>query len=150
MKISTKGRYTLEAVVDLAYHSELALESLKNVADRLSISKNYLEQQFVLLRKIGIVESVRGPQGGYKLAKLPSEITVGEILRAVEGNLSPVTCAETGECNQPCGDYNLCVTKTVWQNMMLEINKVVDGITIEDLVKAYKDQQTMDVIEYFI
>lgn len=141
MKISTKGRYTVEAMVDLAYHSKDQLENLKNISDRMGISKNYLEQLFLLLRKKGLVRSVRGAQGGYQLAKPASQISVGDILRTVEGDLSVVDCLESGTCCQPDGDFSKCVTKSVWRDMMIEINDVIDHIFIQDLVASYTSVQ---------
>ncbi|MBC7959976.1 MAG: Rrf2 family transcriptional regulator, partial [Vallitaleaceae bacterium] len=136
MKISTKGRYALEAVVDLAVYSNNGLESLKNIADRLDISKNYLEQLFVSLRQKGIVDSVRGAQGGYKLSKPAAELTAGDVVRAVEGPLSPVACLDDDNCNQPCGSADLCVTRILWHKLMIEINEAVDAVTIDDLVQS--------------
>lgn len=149
MKISTKGRYALEAVVDLAYHSRDELESLKNIADRLDKSKNYLEQLFVILRQNGIVESIRGAQGGYKLAKPAKEITAGDVIRAVEGNLVPVACLVSSLDTMSCSRYKSCVSRLLWKGMSDEIDKVVDSVTIEDLVLKYRDMNR-ETIEYFI
>ncbi len=150
MKISTKGRYALEAVVDLAVFSVSGLESLKNIADRLDISKNYLEQLFVVLRQKGIVDSVRGAQGGYRLSRAANELTAGDVIRAVEGPLSPVACLDEGKCHQPCGSYDLCVTRILWQKLMDEINAATDAVTIEDLVQAYGARNNKESFEYFI
>lgn len=151
MKISTKGRYALEAVVDLAVFSTSGLESLKNIADRLNISKNYLEQLFVVLRQKGIVDSVRGAQGGYRLARAAHEMKAGDVIRAVEGPLSPVSCLDVRKCNQPCGSYDLCVTRILWQKLMDEINEAVDAVTIEDLVNSYgKMRDKEDVYDFNI
>ncbi len=150
MKISTKGRYALEAVVDLAYYSKNGLESLKNVSARLGISKNYLEQLFVVLRQKGIVDSVRGAQGGYRLAKESDQITAGDVVRALEGNLSPVACLEDERCNQPCEGLDTCVTRVLWHSMHAEINKAVDSVSIADLVAYYANAQKDEAIDYFI
>ncbi|PKM51162.1 MAG: Rrf2 family transcriptional regulator [Firmicutes bacterium HGW-Firmicutes-7] len=149
MKISTKGRYALEAVLDLAVYSEVELESLNNISERLQISKNYLEQLFSVLRKKEIVASVRGAQGGYKLARSSKQITAGEVIRAVEGPLSPVSCIDEGKCNNT-GEYKECVTRLLWQKMMDEINRAADGVTINDLVQSYGKMKKKDAIEYFI
>ncbi|NTW71377.1 MAG: Rrf2 family transcriptional regulator [Eubacteriaceae bacterium] len=149
MKISTKGRYALEAVLDLAYHSSDELESLKNIADRLDKSKNYLEQLFVILRQNGIVESIRGAQGGYKLAKPAKKITAGEVIRAVEGELVPVACLVSSKDAMSCSRYKSCVSRLLWKGMSDEIDKVVDSVTIEDLVLKYRDMKK-ETIEYFI
>lgn len=140
----------MEAVVDLAVHSANGLESLKNIADRLNISKNYLEQIFVLLRQQGIVNSIRGAQGGYYLAKDVSEITAGDVVRTLEGQLSPVACLEKDQCQQTCRDANMCVSKTVWGHMMHEIDSVVDGVTLKDLVEHYHKINISKSYEYFI
>lgn len=150
MKISTKGRYALEAVVDLAVHSVSGLENLKNISDRLIISKNYLEQLFVVLRQKGIVESVRGAQGGYRLVRDAKEITAGDVIRAVEGTLSPVSCLDEGKCNQPCGSYDLCVTRILWRKLMNEINGAADSVTIYELVEAYSNMSNKENFEFFI
>lgn len=148
MKISSKGRYALEAIVDLAYHGQGHIESLKNVAERLDISKNYLEQIFISLKKEGIVESVRGAQGGYRLKKPMERLTAGEVIRALEGDLSPVGCISTENCMHTIDGIENCVTRVFWEAMALEINKIVDSKTIADLVIAYEESQAQ--IEYYI
>lgn len=150
LKISTRGRYALEAVVDLAVHSPKDLESLKNIADRLNISKNYLEQIFVLLRQQGIVNSIRGAQGGYYFAKDISKITAGEVIRTLEGPLSPVGCLDDEKCQHTCGDVDRCVAKVVWSHMMAEIDSVVDSVTIKDIVEYHKKIDVQDNYDYFI
>lgn len=149
MKISTKGRYALEAVVDLAYHAQEELESIKNISDHLGVSKNYLEQIFVHLRKKGIVDSVRGAQGGYRLAKPSALISAGDVIRAVEGNLLPVACVENQVCVQDEGACEACITQSFWFKMTDAINQVVDHISIADLVEDYEKRQVPS-IEYFI
>ncbi|NDL68760.1 RrF2 family transcriptional regulator [Anaerotalea alkaliphila] len=141
MKISTKGRYALEAVVDLAVNSTDHLQSLQQIAERLDLSKNYLEQLFGTLRKKGIVNSIRGAQGGYLLARAPEAITAGEVIRAVEGPLSPVVCLDDGKCQQACTDFEMCVTRIVWQAIMDEINQVADEVTLQDLVSDYLESR---------
>lgn len=150
MKVSTKGRYAIEAIVDLSIHSRQNLENLKNISDRLDISKNYLEQIFVSLKKNKIVDSVRGPKGGYKLARDAKHITAGDVIRAVEGSLTPVNCVKEEKCNHPCGSYETCVTRVLWENMMNTINKVTDEITINDLAEAYEKMVNDNYIEYYI
>ena len=118
MKLSTKGRYGLRAMIDLARYSEKEPVSIGSVAARQEISERYLEQLVALLKKAGLVKSIRGASGGYVLAKKPSEISVGDILRALEGSLEPVKCAAfdttTGE---GCMASDGCVTKYVWQKI---------------------------------
>lgn len=149
MKISTRGRYALEAVLDMALHVSDGHESLKNISDRTGISENYLEQIFAVLRKKGIVESVRGAQGGYKLTRPPEEITAGEVICALEGPLAPVSCLlmEDGE---HCGMPSNCATKLLWKKIMDELNAVADSCSISDLMKSYVCMNEADYIEYYI
>jgi Rrf2 family protein len=136
MKISTKGRYGLRAMVDIATHSMGDYIPLKLIAERQNISENYLEQVFSMLRKADLVRSTRGSQGGYTLFKEASKITVGEVLRALEGELSI-----TGDDPESVGQsktIEACINTTVWQNVNKSINNVVDSITLENLVDEYK------------
>ncbi|HCX64530.1 MAG TPA: AsnC family transcriptional regulator [Eubacteriaceae bacterium] len=151
MKISTKGRYALEAMVDLAYNGEEKLVSLKHISQRINKSKNYLEQLFVALRKAEIVSSVRGAQGGYKLAKNAKDITAGEIVRAVEGELAVVHCIERNNCELPCENEKNCSTQGLWIELKTEINRVLDSVTLDELVACYKDEISRNKeIEYYI
>lgn len=137
MKLSTKGRYGLQVMVDLAVYSKEKHISLKSVSERLSLSENYLEQLIALLKKNGLVSSVRGAQGGYFLAKPPSDITIGDILRALEGSLAPTDCTCEGNTFQ-CALDGKCVTRSVWEKIRDSINKVVDDITLEQLMNDYE------------
>lgn len=149
MKISTRGRYALEAVLDMALHESDGHESLKNISDRTGISENYLEQIFAVLRRKGIVESVRGAQGGYKLTRPAEKITAGDVIRALEGPLAPVSCLVGGDAE--CGMVSSnCVTKILWGRMMEELNVTADSCTINDLVKSYICMNEADYIEYYI
>ncbi|MEA4902782.1 Rrf2 family transcriptional regulator [Desulfitobacterium sp.] len=137
MKISTKGRYGLRALLDLAVHSNGEHVALSNIAERQSISENYLEQVFSSLRKAGIIKSVKGAQGGYILAEKPCSISVGRILRVLEGDLSVVQ----DEDDHPQDYYEsiqYCLQLNVWDKMSESINNFVDSITLEDLVQDYK------------
>ena len=138
MKISAKGRYAVQVMVDLAMHNTGECIKVKEIAARQGISEKYLEHIIGLLNKAGYVKSVRGAQGGYRLAKDPSQYTVGMILRLTEGNLSPVACLED-EVNQ-CTRQEQCETLDVWKQLAGAINMVVDGFTIADLLakKKYK------------
>ena len=138
MKLSTKGRYGLRAVLDLAIHGEEDAVSLSAIAARQNISVSYLEQLIAKLRKAGIVKSMRGAKGGYVLAKLPSEISVGEILRCLEGDLNPVDCAEIIGGKSTCGASDICVTKYVWKRISDSINSAVDGLMLSELVEESK------------
>lgn len=130
MRISTKGRYALRLMVDLATNCSGDPVRLKDVARRQNISEKYLEQIISVLNKAGYVRSIRGPQGGYLLQKAPREYTVGMILRLTEGSLAPVECTESG-----CDREENCVTRKLWERLNDAINGVVDNITLEDLLE---------------
>lgn len=132
MKISTKGRYALRLMIDIAMNDEGNPIRIKDVAERQNLSDKYLEQIISILNRAGFVKSVRGPQGGYRLKKKPEAYTVGMILRLTEGSLAPVTCVEEeeGECERQSG----CVTYLLWKKMSDAINGVVDTITLQDLI----------------
>lgn len=140
MKLSTKGRYGLRAVLDLALNSETEAIALSSIAERQSISISYLEQLIAKLKKAGIVESTRGAKGGYILAKPAEEISVGEILRALEGNLNPVDCAELMG-GSSCNASEVCVTKYVWKRISDSINAAVDSLMLSELVEESKEVQ---------
>ena len=136
MKLTTKGRYGLRAVIDLAMYAKSDPVSLSDVAERQNISISYLEQLIAKLKKAGIVQSTRGAQGGYALAKAPEEISVGEILRALEGSLSPVDCsAVDGEGETECSASNFCVTKYVWKRINDSINDTVNNMFLSELLE---------------
>lgn len=138
MKISTKGRYALRLMLDLAQHTDEGCVSIKSIATRQSISEKYLEQIIKLLAAEGLVKSTRGKQGGYQLTKTPAEYTVGEILRVTEGSLAPVSCLE--EDNR-CANCDDCVTIEIWQDVLDAINEVVDSITLSYLVEKQKTKK---------
>ena len=132
MRISTKGRYALRIMIDLAVNGNGNYISLKSIADRQGISNKYLEQIISLLNKAGFLEVTRGNAGGYRLAREPKEYTVGDILRASEGDLSPVYClTEEGECVKK----NDCKTYDFWEGLDNVINEYVDSKTLEDLLE---------------
>lgn len=134
MKISTKGRYGLRAVLDIAMHDEAA--SVSSIAARQFISENYLEKLIAMLKKAGIVNSLRGAQGGYVLAKPAEEISVGEVLRALEGDLNPVDCAEIDGSGEFCEGADTCVAKFVWKRISDSINQAVDNLMIAELARG--------------
>lgn len=142
MKISTKGRYALRLMLDLALNNTGECITIKNIAARQEISEKYLEQIISLLNKAGYVKSVRGAQGGYRLAKDPSEYTVGMILRLTEGSLMPVDCLDENisECNRS----SRCVTREVWEELYEVINSVVDRITLQYLVERHLEKTPID------
>ena len=134
MKLSTKGRYGLRAMIDLARYSEKEPVSLSSIAERQYLSEGYLEQLVAMLKKAGLVAGIWGAQGGYVLAKDPSDISVGDILRALEGNLEPVRCAAFYS-EEGCQAADGCVTKYVWQKINDSINDTVNHIMLDELVR---------------
>ena len=139
MKISTKGRYAVRLMLDLAQNDTGECIKVKDIAARQGISEKYLEQIIAILNKAGYVKSVRGAQGGYRITKDPQEYTVGMILRLTEGSLAPVACLEEsyGECER----CDTCETLDVWKDLHSAINRVVDGVTIADLVEKRKERK---------
>lgn len=135
MKISTKGRYGLRAVIDIAIHGDENPVSLSDIAIRQDISIAYLEQLIAKLKRAEIVTSVRGAKGGYSLAAPKDKISVGDILRALEGDLSPVNCAEVVENGSPCKESEQCITKVVWKKISDSINHAVDNLMLADLLE---------------
>lgn len=136
MKISTKGRYGVTAMVDLALHYGDGPQALKSVAQRQGISENYLEQLMSVLRKSGYVKSVRGAQGGYALTKSPDQVSVGDIIRLLEGPIAPVDCLISDEHSRPqdyCDKVGNCVTRGVWAKVRDSITNVLDSISLADL-----------------
>lgn len=132
MRLSTRGRYGLKAMFQLALHYGEGPIPLNQIADKQRLSENYLEQLFSTLRKEGLLSSVRGAQGGYMLAKSPEEIKVGDILRSLEGNMAPADCVmdEYTDCSRD----EFCVTRTVWMKIKDSIDEVIDSITLQDMV----------------
>ncbi len=150
MKISTKGRYAIEAILDLALNAKEGHDSLRNISERRKISENYLEQIFVVLRRKGIIESIRGAGGGYFLAKPVEQITAGEVLRAVEGPLTPVECITDDTKKHCCNNYEVCVTRDFWTKIMEGINETVDSVTIADLIECCVNSYSGIEVEYYI
>ena len=141
MKRTTKGRYGLRALIDLAQYSEIEPVSISSIATRQGKSERYLEQLMTLLKKAQLVKSIRGAGGGYVLAKDMNEISVGDVLRALEGSLEPVECAAfSGQdsCEAAVG----CVTKYVWQRINESINRTVDEISLKQLVEESKNKSS--------
>ncbi len=148
MKVSTKGHYGVQAMLDLALRYGEGPISLKSIAERQALSEPYLEQLIATLRKAGLVKSMRGAQGGYVLAKEPQEIKIGDIIRVLEGPIAPVECVQ-GD-NEQCGKYEVCVTKVVWQKVKTSIEEVLDSITLGDLCKEAKRIQLTNNYMYYI
>ena len=137
MKISTKGRYALRLMIDLAQHDAGGYIPLRDISRRQEISAKYLEQIVVQLSRAGFVTSTRGAQGGYQLARHPSEYTVGDILRITEGSLAPVACLEHEPID--CARANECITLDFWRELYNVINQYVDSVTLDELVSNEKN-----------
>lgn len=146
MKISTKGRYAVRVMLDLALNNSGDCIKVKEIAARQGISEKYLEQIIAVLNKAGYVRSVRGAQGGYRLAKDPQEYTVGMILRLTEGSLAPVSCLDDNA--EECDRSDTCETMEVWKELYDAINQVVDNVTIADLVE--RRQRRVENLDYSI
>lgn len=135
MRISTKGRYALRLMLDLAMNSAGSFISLKVVAQRQDISDKYLEQITHQLSRAGLLQSARGAQGGYRLARQPEEYSVGEILRIVEGSLAPVSCLD---CANPCDKIDSCLTIGLYKKIQDAVDGVVDHTSLADIINEYR------------
>src|SRR5699024_7821867 len=133
---STKGRYALRLMIDLAQHDAAGYIPLRDISKRQEISAKYLEQIVVQLSRAGLVTSTRGAQGGYQLARHPAEYTVGEILRITEGSLAPVACLDHDPVE--CSRAEDCMTLDFWRGLYDAVNRYVDSVTLEDLVSSGK------------
>ena len=135
MKLSTRGRYGIHAMYDLALNVDCGPQSIKAIAEREAIPEAYLEQLFAVLKRERLVTSTRGAQGGYVLARRPEEITVGDVLRALEGGLNLVDCLDEDDA---CGKSCACPSRIVWVKIRDGLNQIVDGITLKDMIDDYK------------
>ena len=144
MKISTKGRYALRMMLDLAEHRNCGYIALKDIAERQNISKKYLEQIVPVFNKSNILRTNRGFQGGYQLSREPDRYTVGEILRLTEGSLAPVACLTQDpiECERSAD----CATLPVWQGLEKVINEYLDGITLQDILDMQREKYANDYV----
>lgn len=136
----------MRVMLDLALHNTGEYIKLKDVAGRQGISEKYLEQIIAVLNKAGYVNSVRGAQGGYRIARDPGEYTVGMILRLTEGSMAPVACLEEGA--PECERCDTCETLEVWKELYTSVNRVIDGVTIRDLME--KSRQRNENLDYSI
>ena len=134
MIISTKGRYALRILIDLAEHQSEGYISLKQISERQEISLKYLEMIVAGLNRAGIVRSIRGKDGGYRLTREPKDYTLAEILRISEGSLTPVSCKECED--NACGRADRCLTLPVWQNLEKMINDYLSSVTLADLLEG--------------
>lgn len=138
MKISTKGRYALRIMLDIAMHDDGKYIPLKDIAKRQNLTVKYLEQIISLLNKAGYLQSLRGNTGGYRLAKNLDEYIVGDILRVTEGDLAPVACLK--KCGDFCQREDICNTVSFWRGLDRVINEYVDSYTLKDLLKQAQDK----------
>lgn len=143
--ISTKGRYALRLMLDLALHKSDGYIALKDIAQRQGVSKKYLEQIVPLLNKAGVVKTTRGYQGGYMIADNPDKYTVGTILRITEGSLAPVSCLD--ENPNTCERAETCMTLSVWKGLSDVITEYVDSITLQDIIDNNRERE---INEYYI
>ena len=140
MILSTKGRYGLKAAFELALTYGDGPVPLKRICDKYEISENYLEQLFAKLKKAGYVKTTRGVQGGYSLAKEPKEITVGMILRALEGDITASNCVSKETCSREA----ICATRTIWEKIEMSINNVIDNISLFDMIDDNVEKKLND------
>ena len=144
MKLSSKGQYAVRALIDLSYNSNdnSVPISLKDIAARESISLHYLEQIFFILKKAGVVRSLRGPNGGYLLNKKPSEILIGDIISSVEP-IEIISCISKSKNKKECGRRSICLAFDMWKLISNKITGFLNSITIEDVINEYKQKQKL-------
>lgn len=142
MRLSSKGQYAVRAIIDLSYYSKnnLTPVSLKDIAERESISIHYLEQIFFTLKKAGIVRSLRGPNGGYLLNKKQSEILIGDIIASVEP-IEIISCISKHENKKGCERKSICLAFDMWNSISTKIIEFLNSITIEDVINEYESKQ---------
>jgi len=143
LKISTKGRYGVAAMMELALRYNEGLIPLKSISENQNISDKYLEQIFIKLKKAGVIISSRGVEGGYTLKDSPDKIRVGDIIRPLEGSMDPVGCLDS---DKACSRRKECVMKSVWGKIKDSIENVIDDITLEDLIKEYSKQKESNIM----
>ena len=148
MKISTRGEYGLRALMELGMDAGTAL-SLRDIAERQQISLDYLEQIVPALKGAGLIQSKRGAQGGYFLARAPEEITVYDALRALEGSLGTMICvSETDQANSNCGASGSCAVQEVWQELQVAIEGVLKNLTLAELLRRQEEQYGVPIRTY--
>lgn len=143
MKLSTKGRYGVKAMLDLAVHYGTEPISIKSISERQGISEYYLEQLFAPLRRAGLIKSVRGAQGGYILNRKPIEITVLEIMDVLEGPVEISECLDNEECNK----FESCATRVLWKKIQMSINSVMENVTLQEMLNDYISKQATQINE---
>ena len=137
MKISTRGRYALRLMMDIAMNGQNEPVRIKDIARRQEISEKYLEQIVSVLNKAGFVKSSRGPQGGYRLMRSPQEYTAGSILCLIEGSLAPVACMDMEE--NDCPRHERCATLLLWQKLHEAMKDVIDHVSLADLIEKQRE-----------
>lgn len=141
MKISTKGRYGLRILLDLALHSDVKLRLIRDIAKSQQISEKYISRLIIDLRRAQMVKSIRGSKGGYELAKDPQEITLLDVVEVMEGPLSIVDCVrEPGRCTR----NQICATREIWQNLNSEFRESMRKVTLQDIIELYQKQNNAD------
>lgn len=144
MKLSSKSLYGVKAMMDMAINYPDDMTTVKSVAERQNIPEKYLEQIFSILKKAGLLISTRGPHGGYSLALPPEEITIGDILRAMEGELVPVDCVNENNYRLKCKREDICITKYLWTAIRDKMNNIVDKMALDQLAEGYKNNELID------
>lgn len=149
MKISTKGRYGLRAILDIALNQHTGPVTIHSIAQRQEISERYLEQLLITLKQNGLIKSIRGFQGGYLLNKEPPDISVGDIVRALEGSIAPIDCIKENNQNR-CSRAELCVTKKVWEDLGKAMTEVLDSYSLNELILQTQKLQASTNYDYCI
>ena len=147
MRLSTKGRYGVRAMLDLALHYGEGSVLLKDIARRQQISERYLEHLLVALKVAGLVNSIRGARGGFTLAKPPSQIRVSEIVQIVEGSIGPVECVDDPKV---CSRADHCVTRDIWAEMKKAMIEVLESTSLQDLVQRHREKAKPETLMYYI
>jgi Rrf2 family protein len=142
MKFSTKSRYSLRLMLDLTLNANSSYVSVKDISTRQEISIKYLEQIVMQLTRAGLLRSSRGPQGGYRLARSPSEYTPGDVIRAIEGDIAVVSCLETAP--NPCPRAGFCSTVHFWEGLNRVLNDYIDSITLEEMADSHRKNIPLD------
>ncbi len=148
MKISTRGEYGIRAMLDIALNSGEGPVTLKSISERQEISEPYLEQLVSCLRKAGLVVSTRGAQGGYELGREPDRITIGDLLRVLEGPIAPVECVNEAGNDRACSNAHHCATRVLWQKLRDSMIEVLDSTTLADLVETSKNLDKEGIMYY--
>ena len=139
MKLSTKSRYGVRAIFDIAYYSGGLPTQVKEISKRQEVTPRYLEQIFQKLKRAGIVKSIRGPKGGYFLARKADKITVGDVVRATEGSIDPVFCVRAPRGRKRCSREGHCVTQVIWRETGQRMGEYLDSVTVDKLCQMAKE-----------